>query len=217
MEALELKAEVRAIKKSQVKQLRRQGVVPAVLYGKETTPVLLQFDHKELQKVLREAGTHQLISLQVGQDAPTLSLAREIQRDALDHSYLHVDFYAVKMGEKLTAQVPLEFVGAAPAVANLGGILTQNLDEVEVECLPSDLVSSIQVNLSGLEHLNDAITVGDLQVPATITILTDADVLVAKIEAPRTAEELEAMDADMGTPAEPEVLKAAKEKTEKSE
>lgn len=210
MEALELKGEVREVTGRQVKHLREAGLVPAVLYGRDVEPASIQIHEKPLAKVLRQAGTHQLISLQVGNNQPVLTLVRDIQRDVMKHSYLHVDFYAVKMTEKVTARIPLIFVGEAPAVAEMGGILTHGLDEVEVECLPADLIPSIEVSLVSLVHLNDTITVADLQVPPTVSILSDSESMVAKVEPPRTAEALEGAEVEVS--AEPEVVGRAREK-----
>jgi len=218
MEALELKAEVREVTGRQVKHLRQGGLVPAVLYGKDLDPALLQIEEKALTKVLRQAGTHQLISLQIGQKKPQMTLARDIQRDVIRYNYLHVDFYAVRMSEKVTAQVPLELVGHAPAVREQGGILTHGLDEVEIECLPADLVASIEVNIDGLVEFNDSISVADLIVPDTITILSDPESLVAKIEPPRLVEEEEVEEEEMVEVSfEPEVLTEAKERIEEEE
>jgi large subunit ribosomal protein L25 len=205
MEALELKAEARDGHGHSAKELRRQGLVPGVVYGRGIETEQVQIDAKSLQRVLSIAGTHQLISLQIGQSRPRLTLAREIQRDPVKRHYLHVDFYAVKMDEKVRAEIPIVLKGEAPAVEELDGIVTHGLDELEIECLPSDLVNSIEVDISGLANLNDTITVADLKVPETITVLSDPDSMVVKIEAPRTAESLEALEAEMAAPsAEPE-------------
>ncbi len=213
MEAIKLKVEVREATGRHVKQLRREGLVPAVLYGKDFEATLLQVDAQTLHKVLHETGTHQLIALQVGQQKPQMTLARDIQRDVIKHNYLHVDFYAVKMGEKVTAQVPLVFEGVSPAVRDKGGILTQGLGEIEIECLPSDLISAIEVNLEGLVDYNDTIIVADLKVPNSITILSDPESMVANVEPPRMVEEVEAMkEEEVPVSAEPEVLTEAKEK-----
>jgi large subunit ribosomal protein L25 len=216
METLELKADVREITGKHVKRLRQEGLVPAVLYGRETASTLIQVHEKALYKVLREAGTHQLISLNIGKKKSVMTLARDIQRDVIKHNYLHVDFYAVKMDEKVTAQVPLIIEGVAPAVKDEGGILTQGLDELEIECLPNDLISAIEVNVEGLINFNDSISVSDLTVPSSITILSDPDSMVAKVEPPRMVEEEEEEieeEVEVGV-TEPEVLTAAKEKEE---
>ena len=214
MEALALKAEIRSVKRSQVKQLRRAGLVPAVLYGKDLESTLLQIEAKAMHRVIQEAGTHQLIALQVGQKKPRMTLARDIQRDVIKHDYLHVDFYAVKMDEKVTARVPLVFAGVAPAVRDEGGILTQGLDELEIECLPSDLIAAIEVNLESLVDFHNSISVSDLVVPRSITILSDPESMVAKVEPPRLVEEEaeEVLEEEELISAEPEVLTEAKER-----
>jgi len=218
MEAIELKAELRELTKSHVKRLRRQGLVPAVVYGKDAEATSLQIEAVPLRKVLRQAGTHQLISLNIGNQPPRLALARDIQQDVLKHDYLHVDFYAVTMGEKVAANVPIVLVGDAPGVHDKGGILTQGLDQLDIECLPSKLIASVEVNIEGLLDFNDSISVSDLNLSEDITILSDPDSMVVKIEAPRMAEELEAMDEEgeslLPSSAEPEVLTAAKEDAE---
>lgn len=211
MEALDLKAETRQAVGKHVKQLRREGYVPAVVYGKNKETDLIQIEVKALNKVLTEAGTHQLIALQVGKKKPLMTLARDIQRDSIKRSFLHVDFYAVNMREKVTAEVPLVFVGTSPAVRDLGGVLVHGLNEIEIECLPADLLASIEVNVDSLAQYNDMITVADLKVPGTIAILTDSESMVAKVEAPVTAEALEELEAPA---AEPEVLTGAKERAE---
>ena len=214
MEALELKAETRKVVKGQAKHLRQQGLVPAVIYGKDLDTATIQIEARSLGKVLAEAGTHQLISLQVGKQKPRLTLARDIQRDVIKRDYLHVDFYAVKMDEKVNAQVPLVFVGVSPAVRDQGGVLTQGLDELDIECLPTDLIASIEVNIDGMVELNDTISVSDLTVPDTITVLSDPESMVAKVEPPRKTEEMEALEEGeaLEVSAEPEVITEARER-----
>lgn len=217
MEVLDLKAETRQVIKGHAKDLRRNGLVPAVLYGRDLEAESIQIEARSLDKVLSVAGTHQLISLQVGKQKPRMTLARDVQRDVIKRDYLHVDFYAVKMDEKVTAQVPLVIEGVAPAVQDLGGVLTQGLDLLEVECLPSDLIASVEVNVDSLVDFNDSIIVADLTVPDTITILSDPESMVVKIEAPRLAEEVEALEEEEEEPvesAEPEVITEAREEDE---
>ena len=212
MEALELKAEVRQITGKQVAQLRRQGYVPAVIYGNNLENDLIQIEAKALRKVLAQAGTHQLIALQVGDKRPRMTLARELQIDSIKRSYLHVDFYAVNMKEKVTAQVPVVFEGVSPAVKDLDGILVHGMTEVEIECLPGDLIAAIEVNIESLVELDDMITVADLKVPSSITVLSDPESMVAKVEAPRIEEE--AVEEEAPVSVEPEVLTATKEKAD---
>jgi large subunit ribosomal protein L25 len=119
------------------------------------------------------------------------------------------------MDEKVTARVPLALVGEAPGVRELGGILTQGLDELEIECLPADLIASIEVNVEGLVAFNDSISVSDLKVPDAVTVLSDPDSMVAKVEPPRLVEaEEELLEAAAAVSAEPEVLTEARERAE---
>ncbi len=211
MEALKLQVETRQVIGKQVSSLRRQGLVPAVIYGKGLEAKLLQIESKQLQKVLREAGSHNLISLE-GEGLAQLALAREIQREPIKHQYVHVDFYAVSMDQEVTARVPVVVEGVSPAVRDLGGILTHGLTEVEIECLPGDLISSVVVNIDSLANLHDSIAVADLKLSATIKVLSEPHAMVVRVEAPREASIED--DAAAGT-AEPEVITAkAKDKEE---
>lgn len=191
MEALKLKAAVRQKTGKQVKYIRQNGLVPAVVYGRDVDSMPIQIEAKALTRVLTVAGTHQLISLELDGKKPQMTLARHIQRDILRRNYTHVDFYVVKMDEKVTAQVPLVIIGESPAVKDEGGVLTQGLDQLEVECLPADLISSIEVDIDGLESLNDTIIVADLVVPDTITVLSEPESMVVKIEPPRKIADLD--------------------------
>jgi len=208
MDILTLKAEVREIAGRRVKHLRREGLIPAVLYGRDQEATLLQINQKSLGKVLSEAGTHQLISLEIDGGKPKMSLARDIQRDYIRRNYLHVDFYAVKMDEKVTAQVPLIVEGVSPAV-EFGGVLTHGLDALEIECLPADLISGVAVDISGLEEFNDSLFVTDLKVPKSVTILSDPESMIVKIEAPRKMEEAIVGDAEASAALEAEEAAAA--------
>jgi len=143
---------------------------------------------------------------------PKMVLIRGLQRNPLRRDLLHVDFYQVAMMEKLTAQVPLVFVGEAPGVA-AGGILLHNIDEVEIECLPGDLLRQIDVDISGLQEIDDAIHVKDLKVSAAIKILRDPDEVVVKI-LPPAKEEVEEAVAEV-VPAEVEEIPKGKEAKEK--
>lgn len=211
MEAIELKAEPRRLGKGHAKNLRLQGLVPAVMYGKNQDTQLLQIVSRDLEKVLATAGTHQLIALKVAKKRPVMTLARDIQRDVIKRDCMHVDFYMVRMDEKVHAQVPIHLVGEAPAI-ELGGVLTQGLDQLEIECLPGDLINMIELDVSELADFNDTLTVVDLSVPDTVTILSDPESMVAKIEAPRKEEELEEMEEEMvEVSAEPEVISEARE------
>jgi large subunit ribosomal protein L25 len=182
MERLELKAERRVIIGKHVKELRREGLVPAIVFGHAIEPISIQVPAKELRAVLVGGRGNRLISLKIeGEASPTLALPREIQRDALTAAIQHVDFQAVVMTEKLRTTVGLAFTGQSPAVVDGSGQLFHILEAVEIECLPGDLISSIQVDLSRLVNIDDTIHVSDLQVPETVKITNPADEPVIRV------------------------------------
>jgi len=211
MEAIELQASPRTVLGKKVRHLRRQGMLPANLFGHNLASQALQVEEKAFQRVFAQAGMNTLVSLKVEGAEPKMVLIRGLQRNPLKRDLLHVDFYQVAMMEKLTAQVPLVFVGEAPGVA-AGGILLHNIDEVEIECLPGDLLRHIDVDISGLKEIDDAIYVKNLQVSAAIRILRDPDELVVKI-LPPAKEEVEEVAAEVA-PAEVEEVPKGKEAKE---
>lgn len=195
-EQVELIAERRTVIGKQVKRLRRQGWVPGVMYGHGFDPVPLQFEARDLQHMLSHVGGSQLIRVKVkGQRRPEMALLRDVQRDPIRGTLLHVDFYRVMMTERLTAEVPLEIVGESPVVEQKQGILLQGLSTVEVECLPGNLVDAIEVDLSDLTEVDQALHVRDLAVPAGMKILTDPDEMIVRIVPLEAREEIEAEEA----------------------
>jgi large subunit ribosomal protein L25 len=212
---VELAAEKRKVLGKRVKQLRRQGQTPGVMYGHDFEPVPLQFETRRLQQLLSQVGGSQLINIKVkGQKRPEMALVRDVQRDPIRQSVLHVDFYRVAMAERLTTEIPLEIVGESPIVERGEGILLQGISTIEVECLPGDLVDAIEVDLSDLIELDQALHVRDLAVPSGITVLTNMDetiVHVVPLEAEEVLEELleeaivpEVEEIEVITEAQPE-------------
>ncbi len=217
MEQIELKAEKRTVTGKRVKGLRREGIIPAVLYGPKTGPIPIQCDGWELQRILARAGGTNLISLRIDDAGkPKMALAREVQRDVITNALCHVDFYQVVMTEKVTAEVNIILIGQPPAVQQKEFMLLQGADSVEIECLPGDLIHSIEVDISNL-GIDDVLYVKDLQVPDNITILTDGDELVAKIQRLRLAVEEEEVEEEVVEMAPEEVEVIAKGKVEEAE
>lgn len=211
MEQIELETQTREVLGKKVKSLRREGLVPAVLYGHETVSIPLQVEERELNRVLAQAGGHRLIALKVGRSRKRqMALARDVQWDVIAGKPIHVDFYAVVMTEKITTEVPLVFVGEAPAADQVGAMVLQGLDEVEIECLPGDLIEAIEVDLSGLKEIDQAIYVKDLRLPPTVEILTDTEELVAKVTW-AAAEVVEEEEIVPIMPEEVEVIAKGKE------
>jgi large subunit ribosomal protein L25 len=211
MEQIELKAQSRTVFGKKTKALRRSGIVPGTLYGPRTEALSLQMATKELNAVLAEAGTNRLISLHLdGADKPRKILARDIQRDVITQSVLHVDLYEVVMTEKITAEIPITLVGEAPAVAAKQGLLVHGLDSLQVHCFPDQLSAAIEVDLSVLREKDQAILVKDLDVEQDIEILTSPDEVVVQV-LPLREEVLEPIVAVGAEPAEVEVISAARE------
>jgi len=213
-ERVELTAEKRTVIGKQVKQLRRQGRVPGVMYGHGFDPVPLQFEARGLRQMLSHVGGSQLVSIKVeGEKQPEMTLVREVQRDPIRRTLLHVDFYRVKMTERLTAEVPLEIVGESPVVEAGEGILLQGLSTVEVECLPGDLVDAIEVDLSDLTKVDQALYIRDLAVPAGIDVLTGPEEMIVRVVPLEEEEEVEEEEEIVMPGAEEvEVITAAEEK-----
>jgi large subunit ribosomal protein L25 len=180
-ERLELAAEKRTVLGKQVKQLRRDGLVPGVMYGRDTKPVPLQFEARSLRQLLSHVGGSQLIGVKVGRKKPETALVRDVQRDPIKGTLLHVDLYHVTMTERLRAEIPLVLEGASPVVERGEGILLQGLSALEVECLPGNLVDAIAVDLTDLAEINQAVHVSDLAIPAGIDVLNDPEEMVARV------------------------------------
>src|SRR5574341_393251 len=182
MEEILLTAQPRQVIGKRVNQLRRAGAIPAVLYGSHLDKAIpLQIEASVLKQVVAKAGHNRLIKLTIDSGAPRLVLTRELQRNPLTGRLLHVDFQEVLMTEKITTEVPFAFVGASSAVTRGEGLLIHGIDSVQVRVLPTELISSIEVDVSRLAELNQSIFVRDLQVSDRIEILTPLDELVAKV------------------------------------
>ncbi len=214
MEQVVLKAERRRVIGKKVKQLRREGKLPAVLYGKHIEPIPLVLDYREASKALRGLSTSTLVILEVEGQRHT-AVVRERQKDYIKNKLLHVDFQALSLTEKMRAEVPIELEGEAPAVKTYGGILVHTLESVEVESLPGDMPERLIVDLSSLEEIGDSITVSDLVLPPNVKVLEDPDETIVVITAPRSEEEVEAASGVAEESEEPEVI--AKGKAEEEE
>jgi large subunit ribosomal protein L25 len=215
MEEIKLAVTRRTIAKGAAKRLRRQGLVPGILYGHGAENVPLQIEALLLDRILSEAGSSRLIQLQID-DRPTTQpvLAREIQRDVLTGKPIHVDFLAIRMTEKITAEVAITLVGEPEAVSQGVGILLQGANTIEIECLPSRLLPVLEVDVSDLE-INSAIYVTDLRVPTGIAILSEPQEMVAQVVYERLPEEEEEEEELLvEVPAEVEVISKGKAEEE---
>jgi len=213
MDNIELVAHKRDLLGKKVRFLRRKGITPVSLYGHGVESSALQIETPALKKALAQAGKTSIIYLKVGSaKRQHIAIVRGIQRDPVKGELLHVDFYQVRMDQKLKIEVPLVLMGKAPAVKELGGILVQEMNSVEVECLPANMCHSIELDISNLVNLDQALHVKDLKVGEGITIVTGPEKVVAKIARLRI-EVVEAVAAPAAE-AEVEVEEKGKEEAE---
>ena len=190
MERVELQSVSRTVDGKKVKKLRAEGLIPAVVFGPDTPSKMIQASERAVDKTLRQAGSV-LINLFVDQETlPRAVLAREIQRHPLTGRLQHVDFYQVRMTEKVKTSIPLQFVGQPPLVESGDVLLNPQISLLEVECLPNDLQDHIVVDVSGLITIHDSILVGDLVLPPGITALNKPDDVVVSLQHVRIVEEV---------------------------
>ncbi len=175
----------------------------AVIYGKNVDSQSLKINKMEFEKVFSAAGESNLIKLDFG-TGPLNVLVKDTQKDVMKGTFTHVDFYQVNMKEKLTVEIPLHFDGEPKAVKELGATLVKELHEIKVECLPTDLVDHIIVDVSVLQSFDDVIRISDLPLPKGMEILDELATIVARIEEPKEEEApAEIAVPEAATPATP--------------
>ena len=204
MEDLRLKATQRDVLGKKSRFLRRQGITPTHLYGNNIKSLALQCDAAELQHLLALAGRTRLISLEVDGKQARSVFVREIQRDEVARKLLHVDFYQVRKGEKITVDVPIVFVGEAPAMKEKGRMIAHGITSLSIECLPDSVPPQIEIDLSPLEDLEQAIHVKDIVLGADITVNADPEQLVVKVSEAVVKEVVEEVVAEVEEEVEAE-------------
>jgi large subunit ribosomal protein L25 len=193
MAEISITATKRAVTGKPVNKLRKNGRIPAVVYGHNIKPESLEISANDFLKVFRQAGESTIIDLTMeGKATPVL--IQDVQNHYLTEQPIHVDFFAVNMSETLKATVPLHFEGESFAVKSLGGILARNLSEVEVECLPADLPKEIVIDISVLKTFEDSVRVADLKVSEKVKINENPDEVIVAVTPPRSEEEMKALD-----------------------
>ena len=193
MENIAINATKRTVLGKHTESIRQAGKLPGVLYGHNVETQSIEMAEKDFAKAFKSAGETTLVNLVVdGQARPVL--IHDVQRHYLNGNPIHVDFYAINMSEKVKVKIPLHFVGESPAVKALGGTLVKNLSEIEVECLPGDLPHSIEVDISILETFENAVRVSDVKISDKVTIIANPEEVVVTVAAPRSEEEMKALD-----------------------
>lgn len=182
-----IKAGKREIIGKKVKQLRRQGVVPGTIYGPKTQPVSVQFNYRELEMTLRDAGGTNVIDIEVDGDKTYPTLARDVQRSILKRELLHVDFFAVDMDSKIRIEVPVIVEGVSPLVQAREGIMLTGPNTLTIETLPTKMLNQIVVDVSMLDEMGATISVKDLDLGEGSIIINDPEEMIAKIVQPSAA------------------------------
>lgn len=203
MKRQKLAVQPRKVLGKNVKKLRKEGFLPANIYGKDVKSTAVQVAFKDFEKIFKEAGETSLIDVELdGALRPVL--IHNVQHDHLTRLPLHADFYQVNLKEKVKTMVPIVIIGEPKAVADKLGVLMQPLSEIEVEALPADLPENIEAKVEHLAAVGDQVTIADLKAPSGVEILTDTAQVVAKID------ELISKEAQEQAAAEAAAAEAAK-------
>jgi large subunit ribosomal protein L25 len=166
-----------------VRALRRSGFIPANIYGNKLDSVAVQVPTDEMKRLMKGHGRTEVIYVQLdGEERPTF--IKNVQQNPVTDEVLHIDFHQISLKDKVKLEVPIHFVGVSPAVDTYGALLIHDLNYVMVEALPTNIPSSIEVDVSGLAEVGQALHVSDLVAPADSAIIHDPEVTVARVELP---------------------------------
>jgi len=193
--------------------LRKNKIIPAVVYGKEVNSLPIEINYNDFKELFKKAGESTIIKLKIKDKEKEKEypvLIREVQKHPISEEVLHIDFYQVPMNEEIEVTVPLEFEGVAPAEKEKGGIIVKNIHELEIKALPQNLIHSIKVDLSLLKEIDQEIKVKDLKVPEGVKILADKEEVVV-VAIPPKEEKIEEVEQK---PEEVEVVKEKKKEEE---
>ncbi|MDD5341015.1 MAG: 50S ribosomal protein L25 [Patescibacteria group bacterium] len=215
MASQELKATLREKVGKKSESLRKEGLIPAVLYGHGLDNKNLSVNRKEFSKVFEKSGYSHLLDLNIEKAKPIKVLVHDIQLDPVSDSIIHVDFYQIREDEKITTEIPLVFVHEAPAVKELGAILVTNYHNIKIKCLPAELekIGSVEVDLSSLKNFSDSIHIRDLKLPKEVEVLESATEIIVIATEPKeeVVEEAPKAATEVKTVAEEEAAKKAAE------
>lgn len=209
MEKYTLELSPRELTGRKVKRLRNQGLVPGVVYGNDIAPVNFQTNAKDFAKLYSHAGETSVIEVSIkGEKMPVL--IHEIATDPVSDAIIHVDLYKVNLKEKITASVPLNFIGESSAVKNFGAVLVKSMNEIEVEGLPNDLPHQIDVDLSALANANSLILAKDIKLPKGLELMTEPEIVVAGTQ----VQQEEVIDTTAPSVEDVELIKKEKKEDE---
>ena len=196
MDSITLHASPRTVIGKQVKALRRQNIVPGVIYGHHIDPVVVQFDARHVTKVLNAVGTSSTVEVTVdGHEDPYLVIFRDTQIDTIRRTLTHIDLQALSLTETVRVPVSVILTGESLAVEE-GGVLVQILNELEIEALPNALIPSVEIDISILAEIGDSVSVGDLVVPEGVTILNPSEDTIVQVIYQVAEEELDVVEEE---------------------
>lgn len=205
----EIKLVAQKREKGGINQLRAASLIPGCLYGPGTENVNLKIKKADFDKAFAQAGESHLIDLVIDEAGPVKVIIKDLQRSAVKHDIMHVDFYKVNKNIKITTEIPLHFIGESKAVKEFGGIMEKGMDSVKVKCLPGDLVDFIEVDLSVLANIHDAVRLHELKLPKGMELVSHTDEVVVHVIETKAEEE--------PTPAPEVVVEEKKEEEPKKE
>ena len=213
-----IKANKRDLTGKKVKQLRREKKLPAVLYGPNRASTNITIDPLEFNRLFKDVGYSKLFDLDLDGDKVKV-LVKDLQKDILSDSTIHVDLYQVNMKKEITAEIPLHFTGESFAVKNNLGLLVTPLQSIDVTCLPGDLPAFLEVSIDQLNEIGDSFTAGDIKLPEGVELANDVtpDSPVVYISAPQKAIEEEVVEEEETAESEGEETAAGAEEGESSE
>ena len=199
----------RSVLGKRAKRLRRDGIMPANIYGRGLESVAVQLPYRGAATIMSEHGLNSLIEIEIeGEDTRRSVVVRSVQRHPLTREIQHVDFYQVDLTRQMQAMVPITLTGVAPAVHTYQGVVITGADHVSVQALPADIPGHLEISIDGLEEVDDQLTVGELDLPAGITMMTEPDIMIVRVQAPRkiedAVEEAELLEGEEGELAEGE-------------
>jgi len=195
---LTLLAQAREIKGRKNNQLRKQMIIPAVIYGHGIKNQNVQVPLSAFNKIFKEIGESSLINLDIEGKKPVKVLIRDLQYHPLTNRIEHIDFYEVRADEMISVDVPLKLVGEAPVVKEFGGIIVLALKEIKIQCLPDDLIHELEIDISNLKTFDNVIRIKDLNVPAGLKLMNTVEEVLVAVEQPRTEEEIKTLEEKPG-------------------
>ncbi len=213
-EKISIALEQRTIIGKRVHRLRKQGIIPATIYGKGVAPIAVQLPLRAFNDLLRQAGRSKLIELQVPGQPTISSFIHVTQRHPVSRAFVHVDFLAVDLKIAVTVAIPVHIIGESDMVVRGDAVLNQTLTTIEVRALPANLPSSVTVDISSLDSPEKAIHVRDLSVPSDAEIVTDGDLIAVGLTLTRAGKGEEEEETTTEATDQPELVRKEKEDEE---